>query len=74
MKLKIYSQSPKNKAQFSGQKSNRDRYKTEALISNINNSKNIDEVKKKFMTLSTKNPFKYNGKYFKKESDVEGKL
>ena len=40
----------------------------------MNTSKNIDEVKKKLMTLSTKNPFKYNGKYFKKEGDVEGKL
>jgi hypothetical protein len=41
---------------------------------NVNTSRNIDDVKRKLQTLSTKAPIKLNSKYFKKEAAVEDKL
>lgn len=44
------------------------------MKTNVNTSRNIDDVKKKLQTLSTKAPIKLNSKYFKKETDIQGKL
>jgi hypothetical protein len=73
MKIKWDSKSPKNKSSSPAWKEmNASKMPKESFHTNLNTTRNIDDVKKKLQ--SYKAPMRLNTKYFKKELNVNEKL